>query len=83
MGSASLSRSMAYWKLPLSYFKSATSTNNPDSMIGTTSVGNHDGAWWIGGDPQYPTGDYGTNWMGTIAEITITNKVISFTEAFP
>ena len=62
---------------------SATSTNNPDSMIGTTSVGNHDGAWWIGGDPQYPTGDYGTNWMGTIAEITITNKVISFAEAFP
>ena len=28
MGSASLSRSMAYWKLPFLYFKSATSTNN-------------------------------------------------------
>jgi hypothetical protein len=52
-------------------------------MIGSGSVGNHDGACWLGADPVYPTGLYGTNWVGSIQEITITNRTLTFAEAFP
>ena len=62
---------------------SYTSTNDPDTLIGSGSVGNHDGAWWVGADPKYLIGEYGTNWVGSIQEITITNKVMTYAQCFP
>jgi hypothetical protein len=62
---------------------SATSANNPDNMIGSLSVGDHDGGWYAGYDPGYTSGQYGTNFVGTIDNIVVANKNLSFAEAFP
>ena len=62
---------------------SYTSTNNPDTIIGSGSVGNHIGQWWVGADPRYPLGHYGTNWGGSIQEITIASKVMTYAQCFP
>lgn len=62
---------------------SATSTNNPDNMIGSNSLGDRDGPWIVGGDPAYTSGQYGTNFVGSILDRVVANKTLSFTEAFP
>ena len=58
-----------------------TSSNNPDSMLST--VGNRNGKWAVGLDCAYPAGQYGTNWPGSIQEIVVADKTMTFAECWP